>query len=264
MAQVARLVQDILELEAQVESADALGDAGVPLQFRPVEALGITPVFLVTQLCLELKLVLGGVGTLGIDPSGEGVHVGFRLVGIPAQAAAAADARPHGIAVLVKPDIHAQVGGIGLRSGFCKAALAAVEAVSGRIAPEIGHKFGIIELVFVQRRKDALCQVIGIIAEGQGAVQAQGPDFLGIQRRGVIGRQGQIHGRLPHVHGDTVQDAGGIVPGGVANLIGADGTKDKEHEVGELGGVTQRPVGKDGGLCVRLEVHVAHAHPGQV
>ena len=118
---------------------------------------------------------------------------------------------------MVELDADVGIGGEGVHTAFLEAAFAAIEAVSFRIPPEFGHEVRVIERVLVQSGERSPGQITDGKEIIRGAVEGQGPDFLRVQRCGVIRIYPAVHARFPGIDGDGVQDSVRIVPLGLTD-----------------------------------------------
>ena len=151
MGQTPCLVQDVVDLDAQVECADVLGNLGIPLPLWLAVSGRISFVEHICEVGYELEFVLGGIGASAEETGAEDVQVCLRVEGIAGDAAGGACAGADGPAFRIVLDGQLGIGAECACQAFLESAQAAVEAVSPGISPEVVDKLRIIEAVLVKR-----------------------------------------------------------------------------------------------------------------
>ena len=140
MREIARLVQDVVNFDTQVEGADILGNFCIPLPFRLAIAFGVALVKDVGEIRIELELVLGGVRASCAQSRIQRIQIGAWIQRVTGDAAGGTRSQAERVMVLVESYADASRGRKDPGVAFGKPALPAIEAVAVRITPEIGHE----------------------------------------------------------------------------------------------------------------------------
>ena len=215
MVAAAGLVQDVVCLEAERKGADVLGDLRIPLPLRLVEAVLVASVEMIAHIGGQFKLVRGSVAALQAYRVMGGIHVERGCQRITGQRGRCRQPQPQGKVLGI--ELETQIAGRGERGGeaLFESTLPAIETGAGSIAPEIGHERRIVKLVFVQSRQGPRRLITGLGVKGEVGSQGQGPQFLAVQREGIVCVKPGVKGGSAGIYRYGIQNPGGVVPAGV-------------------------------------------------
>ncbi len=220
--------------------------------------------------------MLCGIRTSGRNLRVQGIHVDAGVKRVSGDASLGVGLQADEIMVLIVLQGESSIGIEGTSPALSEAAEPAIEAVSVRIPPEVGHECRIIKGVLVQLRQ----RRFGLVADGRSVrhntVQSEGPILLCIQWRGIIRRKAGCHTRLLGIDRDGIKDAIRIVPAGKTDGRGIQRAIHIDHQRGKLLLIVPLPVASEIRRRIRLQVHVAKAqsrrisdvqyrqHPGRI